>query len=260
MSSYEKEQILRQHKGGKKIFVENFNKLVNNKLGSVNPLLMEQNTANERLTKAGYAKVNEINLSDGDYIGNPKGYEKYAQSQNLFFASDIHIYDKSGKHTGYIIIKNNPSRSGYADVDVKVTGKQTNEDGDLYFKDMGYKPTQQTQNQTQTLTNKVATEGLKNVLPAMIQSPPFDGYYSGYVISGTFNGVNYSWDLNGVEGMMGIRGSIDGQIETENNTFLTQQYGISDANPKGVWVGFNGGTSHFACYQTTDNKIKCVNL
>ena len=42
LSSDEKNRILEQHKGGMKVYNENFNKLLKNKLGSVKPLVMEQ--------------------------------------------------------------------------------------------------------------------------------------------------------------------------------------------------------------------------
>ena len=38
LSEEEKNKIREQHTGGKKIMIENFNKLVNTKLGSVEPL------------------------------------------------------------------------------------------------------------------------------------------------------------------------------------------------------------------------------
>ncbi len=42
LSEEEKNRIREQHTGGKKIMIENFNKLVNNKLGDVKPLINEQ--------------------------------------------------------------------------------------------------------------------------------------------------------------------------------------------------------------------------
>ena len=88
----------------------------------------------------------------------------------------------------------------------------------------------------------------------MISSPPFKGRYSGYVISGNFKGVEYAWDLNGVEGMQGVRGNMEGIILTENNSYLPE-IGITDANPTGVWVGWGVGNSiEFVCYYTKDNK------
>ena len=42
LSQEEKNRILEQHNGGKQIVIENFNKLLNNKLGSVRPLISEE--------------------------------------------------------------------------------------------------------------------------------------------------------------------------------------------------------------------------
>lgn len=42
LSSEEKERILEQHSGGKKIFNENFSKLISHKLGDAKPLINEQ--------------------------------------------------------------------------------------------------------------------------------------------------------------------------------------------------------------------------
>ena len=44
LSQEEKNRILEQHNGGKKLVIENFNKLVNNKLGTVKPLINEKIT------------------------------------------------------------------------------------------------------------------------------------------------------------------------------------------------------------------------
>ena len=47
LSQEEKNRILEQHNGGKKLVIENFNKLVNNKLGSVKPLINEMEDKKE---------------------------------------------------------------------------------------------------------------------------------------------------------------------------------------------------------------------
>jgi len=44
ISEEEKNRIREQHTGGKKIVIENFNKLVNSKLGDAKPLISEQQT------------------------------------------------------------------------------------------------------------------------------------------------------------------------------------------------------------------------
>lgn len=279
----EKKRILEQHRGGVSLEIKNFQKLLKNKLGNVQPLMegakLSQNEGaklsqinpgevkeqgdqatpeQNRYVAAGYKEVADIDLPNGNYIGNPDGYEQAAQAEKLFNVSDLHIYDKSNKKTGYVINLEVASRSGVQNANVIITNKKANYDGIYYFKDVGYKPTEQPQNQK--LINKVATEGLKNITPQMISSPPFDGYYSGYVISGTFGGVDYSWDFNGVEGMSGVRGSVDGQIETESNDYLMRNSRVTDADPNGTWVGFGGGGTHFGCYKTTGGNIKCAKI
>ena len=67
-------------------------------------------------------------------------------------------------------------------------------------------------------------------------------------------------DFNGVEGMSGVRGSVDGQIETESNDYLMRNSRVTDADPNGTWVGFSGGGTHFGCYKTTGGNIKCAKI
>ena len=94
----------------------------------------------------------------------------------------------------------------------------------------------------------------------MVSSPPFPGSWSGYVFGGTFNGTNYWWDCNGVDGMMGVRGQVEGKITSENNSTLSKEtkQQITDADPKGVWVGFYSSNDKFVVYTTTTGKPKCV--
>lgn len=117
----------------------------------------------------------------------------------------------------------------------------------------------------ETVTNNVATEGIKNVSDQMVQSPPFNGYYSGYVIQGEFNNVNYQWNLLNVEGMSGIRGMSEGVITSEKNSGLQEtgsKVGVDFPEPleNGVWVGFssNNGDLNFICYMTKSNRPKVV--
>ena len=112
------------------------------------------------------------------------------------------------------------------------------------------------------LINKVATEGIKNVTPQMISSPQFKGSYSGYQFGGVFNEVEYQWDCNGVEGMSGIRGMVDGEIltETVENMLAAIKKPVTDAKPGSFCVGFYAPASKFIIYTNTSNKPMCINF
>jgi len=112
------------------------------------------------------------------------------------------------------------------------------------------------------LINKVATEGIKNVTPQMISSPQFKGSYSGYQFGGVFNEVEYTWDCNGVEGMSGIRGMVDGEIltETVENMLAAIKKPVTDAKPGSFCVGFYAPASKFIIYTNTSNKPMCINF
>ena len=112
------------------------------------------------------------------------------------------------------------------------------------------------------LINKVATEGIKYVTPQMISSPQFKGSYSGYQFGGNFNNVNYQWDCNGVEGMSGIRGMVDGEIltETVENMLAAIKKPVTDAKPGSFCVGFYAPASKFIIYTNTSNKPMCINF
>tara|TARA_Y100000385_G_scaffold283122_1_gene338731 strand:- start:39 stop:467 length:429 start_codon:yes stop_codon:yes gene_type:complete len=116
-----------------------------------------------------------------------------------------------------------------------------------------------TEQEIETITNKIKSEGIKNVSNEMITSPQFKGEYSGFQFGGEFNGVNYQWDASGVEGMSGVRGFVDGKILTEKNSYLSQ-YNIEDADPSGVWVGFYDGKTAFVCYDTQSGEPKCKKI
>lgn len=119
----------------------------------------------------------------------------------------------------------------------------------------------QTEQASQTLTNKVAKEGLKNIIPQMISSPPFEGYFTASMFGGVFNNIKYEWDCNGVEGMSGVRGMVEGEIisETVENMSKAIQKPIQDGKPNSVCVGFSSESSwRFVVYTTTSNKPKCV--
>ena len=110
--------------------------------------------------------------------------------------------------------------------------------------------------------NKVATEGIKNVIPQMISSPQFKGSYIGYQFGGNFNNVNYQWDCNDVEGMLGVRGMVDGEIitETGENMLKAINKSATDAKPGSVSVGFYASSSKFIIYTNTSNKVICINF
>jgi len=110
--------------------------------------------------------------------------------------------------------------------------------------------------QTTAVINKVATEGLKNITSEMIASPPFIGTFSGYSLTGKFNGVDYTWILNGVEGISGIRGEEVGQVGTEmvENVFKTVPADAKPKTPAMQFVGKNG--TEFNVYTTINGKAK----
>jgi hypothetical protein len=242
LSNEEKNRIRAQHKGGVQINLPRFNTLLESTMGNVKPLISE-NTP----TSGTPVTATTINLPDGNYLGSGSG--------NVY-----DILDLNGNATGYSVRANKSIRGMKDDDPVTLTGgiptSETWGQGGTYsFKNVGYDSTKGN-TQVQTLTCNMATDGITNVTPEMISSPPFKGNYSGYVISGTFKGINYRWDGMGVTTMNGIRGSVDGEILTENNSYLSQQ-GITDADPTGTWVGFNGGGFNFACYKSTAGGVKC---
>jgi hypothetical protein len=264
LTEEEKKSIREQHTGGIKIVNENFSKLIKATLGDSKPLVSEQYypTAEERYSKAGYKEVMKINLPDGTYIGNPDGSATINSQENLNSVGDIHIYNNN-QRTGYVINFNRPSRSGYKNVEINIRGgNQDTFEGKVYYKDVRYKPSDDSDiKNKETLTNKVATEGIKNVTTQMISSPPFKGMYSGYQFGGEFNGTNYQWNCNGVEGMSGVRGMVDGKITSALVEEMIRGSGksITDAKPKSVSVGFYSDNIKFIIYTTTSNKTKCVN-
>jgi len=122
------------------------------------------------------------------------------------------------------------------------------------------------QENVKTITNKVATEGIKNVTPQMISSPQFEGTYISSSFGGNFNNVNYQWDCNGVEGMSGVRGIVQGKIITETieNMLgaIKKDTTVTDAKPESPCVGFYapGSNNNFIIYTNTSNKPMCINF
>ena len=114
------------------------------------------------------------------------------------------------------------------------------------------------QEQSTEVINKVATEGLKNITPAMISSPPFTGTFSAYTLTGNFNGVDYTWVFNGVEGISGIRGEEVGQVGTDmvENVFKTVPADAKPNTPALQFVGKYG--TKFNVYTTMNGKAKGI--
>ncbi len=118
----------------------------------------------------------------------------------------------------------------------------------------------------QTVVNKVATEGIKNLSPQMISDPPFPGSWNQYTFGGIYNGVNYQWDCTGVEGMVSSStrrgGLFTGDIVTGNSKDMfdtvEERYRPKDFNPETDCVGIWNSDSQdgFVIYITTANKPK----
>ena len=68
LSEEEKNRIREQHTGGKKLVIENFDKLVNGKLGDAKPLLSEEDKQVPNCTNGDYfvgdTKMNEQQVKD----------------------------------------------------------------------------------------------------------------------------------------------------------------------------------------------------
>lgn len=271
LTEEEKKSIRGQHTGGMNVVNENFKKLINNKLGTVKPLLFEQSVPEtmpyslignkgEKAQQAGYSVVKEINLADGEYIGK--------NGNGLFY-----LCDKSGNYTGYIVRGVTYRGPGAYETNITIQNKTNTHDYSVsavqrgeplaWYKKQEGSTDQNTETQKKPkITNKVASEGIKNVTPEMISSPQFKGTYSGYVFGGTFNGVNYEWDCNGVPGMSGVRGMVEGEIITEiaKNMFTAIKKTPGDNNPESPCVGFYSKNGSFVIYTTSDGKTNCINF
>ena len=121
-----------------------------------------------------------------------------------------------------------------------------------------------TTTQPKSIVNNVAKEGLKNVTPQMVESPAFNGERWDIGFGGEFNGVMYSWECNGVEGMGRVRGfGIPGKVISDKNETLSQfiKEEVTDAQKGGNFIGFveDSSPGGFVIYTTTSNKPKCVN-
>jgi hypothetical protein len=105
------------------------------------------------------------------------------------------------------------------------------------------------------VTNKVKTEGIKNVSESMISSPTFDGWTYQSSFGGEFKGVMYKWDVSGTGWPMS-KSVINGTIVSEKNAILPQ-LGITDSKEGGVWVGFqNNNGVIWLIYTSTSGGVK----
>ena len=252
ISYQERKKILEQHQGGMHIDNKKFHRLLTEKLGNVKPLVEQssndtnKSNIDKMIENEGYQKVTKVSLPDGTYIYEGSG--------------DIcRIYDQDGKtETGYVVEMPYSIRGMWKPekVQVKNGAFVAGDFKSIIFKNVGYKPTPQGQGGQQnvkTVINKVATEGIKNILPEMVSAPQFKGTYSGYVFGGIFNGVNYQWDCNGVEDMSGIRGQIDGEIVTETVEIMSKSIkrDLVESKPGTLCVGFyTPSQSRFILYTT----------
>jgi len=131
----EKKTILNQHKSGKHIVNENFQKLLTHKLGRVNPLISEQTTSDfletsyvKPLVDAGYTQVQEINLPDGEYKKEGGGYR-------------VDLMGSNDTSTGYSIVTNSGIRGQWGGQAVTLSGKKLGgvDVYKIFFKESGYK-------------------------------------------------------------------------------------------------------------------------
>jgi hypothetical protein len=258
LSEKEKNSIREQHTGGIKIVNENFSKLINATLGDSKPLVNEQNEYTVKriqgLVADGYKETSQINLPDGVYQMGGSGYQV-----NIMSPKDENVF------TGYIILTENGIR-GLWKGPINITNKQANGGPAIYkifFKESGYKPSDNSDIvNKETITTKVASEGLKNVTTEMISSPPFKGVYGGFQFGGVFKGIDYKWDCKGVEGFGGVRSMEDGQIisETIENMISSLKLQLTDIQPNSPSVGFYGEYSKFIIYLSKDGKVKYLPL
>lgn len=190
---------------------------------------------------------NKINLPDGNYLGTGSGYQ-------------YKITDMQGNDTGYEV-KSKSGIRGFKENDpVTITnGIPTSEtwgEGGTYTKDpkVNYTPSEP----GAPVENKVVT-GINALPSAMLKQPPFPGKLQGGVLSGTFNGQLYSWDLNGVDGFKNESGT--GTVNTEKmiNNYASY-FGITDAKLGTDFFGLDlsgdGDGPFYIVYTSTNGKPK----
>ena len=129
---------------------------------------------------------------------------------------------------------------------------------------MPAEPTDPAVNQNiKPIINRVASEGIKNVTPAMMEADQFKGNFQGSSFGGTFNGVNYVWDCTGVPGMLTSQFMVEGDIisQTSKNMFveINKTPADNNYNAESPSVGFYDGNGvNFVIYTTTDGKVNCL--
>jgi len=190
---------------------------------------------------------NKINLPDGSYLGTGSGYR-------------YKITDMQGNDTGYEV-KSKRGIRGMKDNDpVTITNgiptSKTWGEGGTYTKDpkVNYTPSEP----GAPVENKVVN-GINALPAAMIKEDPFPGKLQGGVLSGTFMGQLYSWDLNGVDGFKNQSGTgaiNTGKMISEYASYLK----ITDAKLGidffGLDLSSNGNGPFYIIYTSTNGKPK----
>lgn len=236
LTEEEKNSIREQHNGGIMVDTSRFKTLMESSLGNVKPLLNEQETEGEEETKpyenpmyanAGYQKVNEINLPDGEYIANPiPEVRQIPDWGNLKYVQNLFLFTKEKKYTGYILVLKIASRSGEDNQPITISGKKAilgdNEPRcclSYYFK----QPVAQTgttvneqvsSGTTQTTNQRVTPEGYKDITqwyfsPEGVFYIPDGEYvvdgsgYEGFIKSKDGKNTGYMIELiNGIRGVL----------------------------------------------------------
>jgi hypothetical protein len=223
LSESEKSRILEQHEGGKTLVIENFQKLLTNKLGSVKPLMMEQNDITEKETQEllgmGFKEVSEVNLPNGTYQMGGGGYR-------------IDILSKDETDTGYRIILNQGIRGLYSGP-IQIVNKKpvVDEINKIMFKDMGFKAVSQVK---VTITPEML---MNSSIPQEVVSAPAPRFnVSGG--QGIFR-IKGSQDLFGID-FSKYLSDINGEyyLFTETAEYLNQNKPNYGAKPKTQWAAF----------------------
>jgi len=231
LNESEKSRILEQHEGGKTLVIENFQKLLTNKLGSVKPLVSEQvdvldQQYNEQI-QAGFKEVNSINLPDGMYQMGGSG-------------ALIEILGKDDVQTGYILINNDIIRGLYSGL-IKISGGKAfgQPVRNILFKDMGYQggPVENLPEPPKvkvTITPEML--GTSNIPQEVVSAPAPRFNVSGG--KGTFR-IKGSQDFYGID-LSKYLSDINGEyyLFTETAEYLNQNKPNYGAKPKTQWVAF----------------------